>query len=132
MRKLLPLLLLLSLPACATSGQNTSPLEPEVSVKPGINESFLAPDLDAVVLTPLASHSLALRPLVVPIADGLDLKVEGAAEDGACAVLDGQVPMRLNIGDKLCLRPAPVKFRHLSWGPDSFFRVFREKLGWSR
>ena len=89
----------------------------------------LAPDLDVVVLTPLASHTLALRPLVVPIADGLDLRVES---DGASAVLDGQVPTRVSEGDRVCLRPAQVKFRHLTWGPESFFRVFREKLGWSR
>lgn len=92
----------------------------------------LSPDLDVVVLTPLASHSLALRPLVVPFADGLDILVQECGGEGACRlVLDGQVSSPMAVGDRVCLRPAKQRFRHLVWGEDSFFRVFREKLGWS-
>ncbi|MCA8958328.1 MAG: NAD(+)/NADH kinase [Planctomycetes bacterium] len=96
----------------------------------------LAPDLDAVVLTPLASHSLALRPLVVPFSDrvgeGLELLVQEAGREGVCPfVIDGQVSMQVSVGDRVCVRPTPVKFRHLTLGSDSFFRLFRRKFGWA-
>ena len=92
----------------------------------------LAPDLDAVVLTPLASHSLALRPMVVALEQGLDLLVQEAGGEGACPfVLDGQVVQEVSVGDRVCLRPTTVKFRHLAWSRDRFYRVFREKFGWA-
>jgi NAD+ kinase len=92
----------------------------------------LAPGLEAVVLTPLASHSLASRPLVVPLQQGLDLLVQEAGGEGACPfVLDGQIVMEVSVGDRVCIRPSPVKFRHLVWEHDSFYQVFREKFGWA-
>ena len=45
--------------------------------------------------------------------------------------LFGQVSASMVAGDRVCIRPAEPKFRHLIWGEDSFFRVFRRKLGWS-
>jgi len=91
----------------------------------------LAPELEAIVLTPLASHSLALRPLVVPLEQGLDLLVQEAGGLGACPfVLDGQIVKDVSVGDRVCVRPTAVKFRHLAWAKDSFYRVFREKFGW--
>ena len=98
----------------------------------GAGGPVLAPDLEAVVLTPLASHSLALRPLVLPLAHELDIVVrETGAVNGCPMDLDGQVSMRLSVGDRVCLRASPVTFRHLAWREDSFFQIFREKFGWS-
>ncbi len=92
----------------------------------------LAPWMEAVVLTPLASHSLALRPLVLPLQRGLDLSLQDAGDQDTCVfTVDGQVEVDVNAGDQVCLRPAPVKFRHLTLGKGSFFEVFREKFGWS-
>ncbi len=92
----------------------------------------LAPWMEAVVLTPLASHSLALRPLVLPLQSGLDLLVQDAdRRDGCVFSVDGQVEMEVSAADRVCLRPAPVKFRHLTRGKASFFEVFREKFGWA-
>ncbi len=92
----------------------------------------LAPSMEAVVLTPLASHSLALRPLVLPLQEGLDLLVQDAGDEGHCAfTVDGQVVMDVAGGDRVCLRPAPVTFRHLTQSERSFYKVFREKFGWA-
>ena len=92
----------------------------------------LAPDVDAVVLTPLASHSLALRPLVVALGEGLELLVqEGGGASSCTLVLDGQMSMSVAVGDRVGVRPTDVKFRHLTWRAGSFFEVFREKFGWA-
>ena len=37
----------------------------------------------------------------------------------------------MTVGDRVFVRPAKPRFRHLVLGEGSFFRVFREKLGWS-
>ena len=93
---------------------------------------ILAPGMDALVVTPLASHSLAVRPLVMPVEEGLDLLVQDAGgEDGCPFVLDGQVVRRVPPGGRACFRRAPVRFRHLTRGPGSFYAVLREKLGWA-
>ena len=52
----------------------------------------LSPRLEALVLTPLASHTLTLRPLVVPVRDGIEIVVEDSGGEPSCSVqVDGQV-----------------------------------------
>lgn len=92
----------------------------------------ITPNLDALVLTSLAPHSLTVRPLVVPSQDGLDLVVkEGGGESNCALVVDGQVSLEVAVGERVCLRPSDVEFLHLTRGPDSFFEILREKFGWA-
>ena len=58
--------------------------------------------------------------------------VQDAGGAGSCTlILDGQVSMQVRPGDRVCLRPASVRFRHLARTEDRFYRVFREKFGWA-
>ncbi|MFY9342793.1 MAG: NAD(+)/NADH kinase [Planctomycetota bacterium] len=92
----------------------------------------LAPDLDALVLTPLASHALSARPLVLPVVDGIEIEVvETGNKKYAYAQIDGQVQMQVPIGARVVLRPAAVRFRHLGLGPSHFFQVLHGKFGFS-
>jgi NAD+ kinase len=92
----------------------------------------LAPDLDALVLTPLASHTLSARPLVLPVDDGLAIEVvETGGKKYAYCQVDGQVQFQVPIGGRAVLRPAPMKFRHLGPGPRHFFRVLHAKFGFA-
>jgi NAD+ kinase len=92
----------------------------------------LSPDLDALVLTPLASHSLSARPLVLPVDAGLEIEaVETGGRRCAYFQLDGQVRMEVDHGKRVRLWPAPFRFRHLSPGPGHFFEVLRAKLGFA-
>ena len=92
----------------------------------------LAPDLDALVLTPLASHTLSARPLVLPVALGIEIEVlETAGKSYAWLQVDGQVQIQVPSGGRAVLRPAPFRFRHLSRGPQQFFAVLREKFGFA-
>lgn len=91
----------------------------------------VAPGIDAFVLVPLAPHTLTLRPLVMPPCD-LDLVVDEASGDGRCDfTVDGQVHTQVGVGDRMCLRPSPLRFRHLTRGRDSYFDVLREKFRWA-
>jgi NAD+ kinase len=92
----------------------------------------LTPDLDALVLTPLASHALSTRPLVVPVDRGVDVEVlEGGGPPHASLQLDGQVRLPVPLGGRVCLRRASVRFRHLWTGPGHFFRMLRAKFGFT-
>ncbi len=91
----------------------------------------VAPGIDAFVLVPLAPHTLTVRPLVMPPCD-LDLIVDEAMGDGICDfTVDGQVHTQVRVGDRVCLRPSPLRFRHLTRGRDSYFDVLREKFRWA-
>jgi NAD+ kinase len=92
----------------------------------------LSPRLDALVLTPLASHTLTLRPLVVPVDQGLEVVVLDAGGVDACPmVIDGQVHFDLAVGERVQVRRSPHAFRQVTRGPASFSKLLREKFGWS-
>ncbi|MFO1051727.1 MAG: NAD(+)/NADH kinase [Planctomycetota bacterium] len=92
----------------------------------------MSPRLEAIVLTPLAPHMLTLRPLVLPVGEGVDLRIRETNGDEDCTLtIDGQVCIDLRCDQVVHIRPTPVHFRHLTRGPASFFSVLREKFGWA-
>ncbi|MBX3462543.1 MAG: NAD(+)/NADH kinase [Planctomycetes bacterium] len=92
----------------------------------------VAPDLDALVLTPLASHSLSARPLVLPVGDGIEIEVvEVGDPPHAYCIVDGQVQTRVGVGTRIALRPAPIRFRHLLQSREQFFQVLVAKFGFA-
>lgn len=92
----------------------------------------LAPDLDALVLTPLASHTLSARPLVLPVDSGLDVTIvaTGNKKYAYCQV-DGQVQVQVPVGARVTMRPAEFRFRHVGPGPKHFFQALRAKFGFA-
>ncbi|MDA0373284.1 MAG: NAD(+)/NADH kinase [Planctomycetota bacterium] len=92
----------------------------------------MSPRLEAMVLTPLAPHTLTLRPLVLPVGGGLSLVVRETGGEGPCVLtVDGQIPIEVRAGDRVHITPTDVRFRQLTHGPGSFFRTLREKFGWA-
>ncbi|HEX5053836.1 MAG TPA: NAD(+)/NADH kinase [Planctomycetota bacterium] len=92
----------------------------------------LSPDLDALVLTPLASHTLSARPLVLPVGQGIEIEVvETGGRKYAHCLVDGQVQMQVPVGARVMLRPAAVRFRHLGLGTPQFFQVLHAKFGFA-
>lgn len=92
----------------------------------------VAPDLEALVLTPLASHTLSSRPLVLPVDDGVEIEVvETGNKKYAYAQIDGQIQMQVPVGARIVVRPAAVRFRHLGPGPAHFFQVLHGKFGFA-
>lgn len=92
----------------------------------------LAPNLEALVLTPLASHTLSARPLVLPVDDGIEIEVvETGTKKYAYAQIDGQVQIQVPVGGRIVMKPASVRFRHLGLGPSQFFQVLHGKFGFA-
>ena len=92
----------------------------------------LVPEMDALVLTPLASHSLNARPLVLPVGNGIEIALlETTAVDYAYCQIDGQVQMQVPVGGRVRLSLAPMRFRQLGHGPGYFFEVLHAKFGFA-
>jgi NAD+ kinase len=86
------------------------------------------PTMDAVVLTPICSHTLTNRPIVLP--GGLSVEVKLLSDQDVMLTLDGQVGLALKPADIVQIRPAAARI-HLVRPPQKhFFSVLRTKLKW--
>lgn len=89
---------------------------------------ILHPQTDVVVLTPIASHSLSVRPLVIPAAQPLEISVNGRGGRYSLCV-DTQ---RIIMEDKIKLSITKEKFsiQTVLFDNNDFFATIREKLLW--
>ncbi len=93
---------------------------------------ILAPELEALVLTPIAPHALPVRPLVVPSEKPVELTVEAPeGEPVGSLVCDGQVKWHVCGGDRILLRRAKSCFRLLTLEGNDFFSILRQKFDWA-
>ncbi len=93
------------------------------------NGPILAPDVDALIVTPVCPHLLTLRPLVVQGDSDLKLSIAGIP-DQTYLTVDGQEAIALQVGDELHCRKSKHKVRLVRMGDRGFFDVLRAKLKW--
>lgn len=87
------------------------------------------PTMDAVVLTPICSHTLTNRPIVLP--GGLRIEVTLLTENQEVMLtLDGQVGHALRARDTVEIRRAASRIRLIRFPDKHFFSVLRTKLKW--
>jgi len=89
---------------------------------------ILFPTMDAVVLTPICSHTLTNRPIVVPGTDRIEVSL--LADQEVMATMDGQVGVGLREGDTVEIRKAASRIRLVRFPQKDFFSVLRTKLKW--
>ena len=90
------------------------------------------PLVNAVVLTPIAPHMLANRPLVLP--ESAAIRVQPNLADRrvqAFASFDGQTGFELERGDVVIVETAPRPLRMIRAATRPYYAVLREKLGWA-
>ena len=89
---------------------------------------ILFPTMDAVVLTPIAPHTLSNRPIVVPAAQRVDVAL--LVEQEVMLTMDGQVGVPLRGGDVVEVQKADARIRLVRFPSKDFFSVLRTKLKW--
>jgi NAD+ kinase len=89
---------------------------------------IVAPGTDAIVLTPIASHTLTNRPIVLPGTHHIDVTINTDQE--VMLTLDGQVGVPLREGDVVAVAKASPRIRLLRFPQKNFFTVLRTKLKW--
>jgi NAD+ kinase len=89
---------------------------------------ILFPTLDAVVLTPIAPHTLSNRPIVLPATQRVEVTLRGDQE--VMLTMDGQVGVHLRERDVVQVEKAHARIRLLRFPHKDFFSVLRTKLKW--
>ena len=88
------------------------------------------PSVDALVLTPIAPHTLTHRPLVLPASAAITLRPRIDTQSEVIVTFDGQYGVRLNPGDLVHVRRASRPLRLLRTSSRTYFEMLREKLKW--
>jgi len=90
---------------------------------------LVTPGEDVLVVTPLAPHTLSIRPMVISGNDVIDVTVAGRQAD-VSVTADGQTASVIGSDHKVRIRRAPYKFMLYEDEDWSFYRVVRSKLRW--
>jgi NAD+ kinase len=89
---------------------------------------ILFPTMDAVVLTPIAPHTLSNRPIVIPGAERIEVTL--LDDQDVMLTMDGQVGVPLRERDTVEVQKAAARIRLLRFPQKDFFSVLRTKLKW--
>ncbi len=89
---------------------------------------ILFPTMDAVVLTPIAPHTLSNRPIVLPGTQRIDVTLRTDQE--VMLTMDGQVGVPLREHDTVQVQQAAARIRLVRFPDRDFFSVLRTKLKW--
>jgi NAD+ kinase len=90
---------------------------------------ILAPNVPGFVVTPVASHALTNRPLVVQDTAVIEIHLKVTREH-AFLTVDGQQGIGLNEGDVVQCRKSKYQVRLFTLPDRNFFQVLRNKLKW--
>jgi NAD+ kinase len=89
---------------------------------------IVAPSVDAIVLTPICSHTLTNRPIVLPASHRIEVTIQSDQE--IMLTVDGQVGVGLRERDVVEVVKAPAAIRLVRFPQKDFFSVLRTKLKW--
>jgi NAD+ kinase len=89
------------------------------------------PAMDAIVLTPIAPHTLTHRPIVIPASR--EVRVRAASGNAGAEIyvtFDGQRGFQLQEGDEVVVTRAEQPIRLVRATARNYFEVLRKKLKW--
>lgn len=89
----------------------------------------VVPSLESIILTPIAAHTLAIRPLVLPAGSTVALQPDDDHGEFLVTV-DGQVGTKLSAGESVTARRAGTPVLIVRFPGMTFVERLRLKLGW--
>lgn len=89
---------------------------------------ILPPDTEAILFTPIAPHTLSVRPLVLP-ADS-EIRIQVGKKGRAALVADGQRSKLIRSGTTIKFRRGEYYIRLIKPLHNTFFHTLREKMKW--
>jgi NAD+ kinase len=90
---------------------------------------IIEPTLDAVVISPLAAHTLSMRPIVVQTEQPISVRAV-KVNQGTSVMVDGQVTCGLCNGDVIEIRRAEHPTQIIPLPESGFFQTLTTKLKW--
>jgi NAD+ kinase len=91
---------------------------------------IVVPGVDAIVVTAICPHTLAVRPLVLPSAVTVSIEPIPPWTEEVLVSFDGQVGTTIQPGDRLLMKRAERPVLLIRLGPEGFFARMRKKLQW--
>jgi NAD+ kinase len=88
------------------------------------------PDVAAMLLTPIAPHTLANRPIVIPGTSTIEIGVSPDNRSDVFTTFDGQFGHQLAADERVSVTLAPNPVRIVRAEARSYYDNLREKLGW--
>ncbi|MBO8163125.1 MAG: NAD(+)/NADH kinase [Brevibacillus sp.] len=88
---------------------------------------IVAPNVEMLLLTPVAPHSLTARPMVFSAEQVIRVEVDAVHQEMGLSI-DGQFGYRLEGGDIIYVKRSPHVTPLIKWNDASFFQVIRNKL----
>ncbi|MGZ8399468.1 MAG: NAD(+)/NADH kinase [Gemmatimonadales bacterium] len=91
---------------------------------------IVVPGVEAIIVTPIAAHTLAVRPLVVPATYRIVIEPIAGWSDDLLVSFDGQTGTTLAPGESVDVCRADHRVCLIRLGGDGFFQRMRQKLHW--
>jgi NAD+ kinase len=91
---------------------------------------IVVPGVEAIIVTPIAAHTLAVRPLVVPATYRVVIEPIAGWSDDLLVSFDGQTGTTLAPGESVDVCRADHRVCLIRLGGDGFFGRMRQKLHW--
>lgn len=91
---------------------------------------ILHPDIDAMVLLPMFSHTLSSRPIVVNANSKICVKITNNNQSSPSLRLDGQGDAPVPPGQHFEVIKAPQSLRLIHPNSYNYYQSLRDKLGW--
>ena len=92
----------------------------------------IAPETEAIIITPICPHSLNARSIIVSSKDEVQVRIvrsKKTQEEEAIATFDGRKAVKLQTDDVIHIHRAEADTRLVKLSKKSFFDVLRTKLG---
>ncbi|NTW05857.1 MAG: NAD(+)/NADH kinase [Peptococcaceae bacterium] len=87
----------------------------------------VTPDLDLMLITPICTHALWARPIVVSPSSIIEIELVASMEE-VMLTMDGQQGLQLKKHDRVIITQAPYKVKFIKLESRNFFRVLKQKM----
>lgn len=91
---------------------------------------IIAPEAKTIIINPIASHNLSVRPLVVPDNVIIKCKIE-SRQSNFLVVLDSRAST-FNVQEELIIKREAFSIKVIHFADESFFNTLRNKLMWGK
>jgi len=93
---------------------------------------IMEPGLEAVVVLPICPHTLGDRPIVIPSAYPIEVRLLPYSDARAEVTIDGHTLGDLNVDDRLLIGESACRITLIHPPGYDYFEILRSKLHWGR
>ena len=93
---------------------------------------LIEPSLGVVVVVPICSHTLTVRPIVIPASQVITVRVLERQDTNAEVVIDGNAIGTIGPADVLVIRQSEQRIQLIHPPDYDFYGILRSKLFWGR